>query len=97
MTAQIKERWDIYLNGRDGLKESACDLLTMWRHLFPACGIFAEALRDFLSATIAVLAILVMPLLFWVAPITAIFTAHRILTDDEIRAQLRAGIHKNGA
>jgi hypothetical protein len=89
-------RWDIYLNGRDGLKESAHAMLTMWWHLFPACGEFGEALYEFFAATARVFIILVLPLLFWIAPITAIFTAHRLLTDEEIRAQLRAGIHKNG-
>lgn len=96
MRYQLKERWDIYINGRDGLRESASAMVTMWRYLFPACGAFAEALYEFLAATVRVLMVIMLPLLFWIAPITAIFTAHRILTDDEIRAQLRRDIHGNG-
>lgn len=95
-TLHIKKRWDIYLNGRDGVKATAVAMLTMWMHLFPACGEFAETLHAFLVATARVLLILVLPLLFWIAPVSAIFTAHRIVTDEEIRARLRAGIHKNG-
>jgi hypothetical protein len=96
MSFQLKRRWDIYLNGTDGAKELTVNMLTMWRHLFPAFGLFAEALVGLIAALGRVAFVLALPLLFWIAPLVSMFTAHRTLSDDEVRERLRARIHKNG-
>lgn len=97
MNFQVKERWDIYVNGTDGVKQTTLSMLTLWRALFPACGLFGETLVEFLGALLKVVLILVLPLLFWLAPLISIFTAHRRLTDDEVRAILRKDMHRNGS
>jgi hypothetical protein len=96
MSLHLKRRWDIYLNGSDGAKELTLNMLTMWQHLMPACGLFGEALVEFIGAVARVLLVIILPLLFWIAPVISIFTAHRLATDEEIRERLRNDIHKNG-
>lgn len=93
----MKERWDIYWNGTSGAKELIWGLLTMWRHLLPACGEFAEAIVPFLTTLARVFLIIALPFIFWLAPVIAIFSAHRIVSEEEVRHRLRAGIHKNGS
>jgi hypothetical protein len=92
----LKRRWDIYWNGADGAKETTRNMLTMWAHLFPACGIFAEALVEFLGSLLRVLLVLVAPLLFWTAPVISIFTAHRTLSDEEVRQLWRERGYTHG-
>lgn len=96
MSPNLKRRWDIYLNGRSGAKELTVSMLTLWRHLLPACGLFGEALVELITALVRVVMVLVLPLLFWIAPLISFFTAHHEWTEDEARARLRARIHKNG-
>ena len=96
MKFQLKDRWDIYINGTDGAKRLTVNMLTMWRHLLPACGLFGESLVGLLSALLFVVVVLVLPFLFWLAPLVSIFTAHRTLSDAEVRERLRRDIHRNG-
>jgi hypothetical protein len=93
----IRERIDVYLNGTDGAKELTINMLTMWQHLFPACGLFAEALVELIKAVLRVVIVVLMPLLFWIAPVISVFTAHRMLSDAEVRQRMRADIHRNGS
>jgi hypothetical protein len=97
MTEQWKHRWNIYLNGTYGVKEISVAMLTMWRYLLPACGLFGEVTVKFLAASYSVAVIFVMPFLFWLAPLISIFTAHRTLTDEEVRERLRRDIHRKGS
>lgn len=92
----MSERWDIYWRGKYGAKELMGNMLKAWTYLLPAGGEFGEAFVAAVRAFCLVLWIIVCPLFFWIAPIIAIFTAHRIVSDEEMSARLRAGIHKNG-
>lgn len=49
-----------------------------------------------IKIALLVVAIVILPFVFWAAPIVAIFTAHRLLSDDEVRARMRADMHRNG-
>jgi hypothetical protein len=96
MSADIERRWDIYLNGRDGVKQLTINSLCAWRVISPVCGRFANALVEFLTATLILAGILVLPFAFWLAPFVAIFSARRVVSEDEIRARMRKDIHCNG-
>lgn len=89
-------RFDIWLNGANGAKQLTVAMLCMWRSLTPACGPFAESLIEFLIALSRVIIVIVAPFLFWLAPVIAIFTAHRMVSEDEVRARMRANMHRNG-
>lgn len=90
----MSERWDIYLNGEYGLKHVLRAWLTSWAELFPACGMFADALVNFLIAVLRVFLIFCLPFCFWAAPIVAIFTARRIVSDETIYQQMMTDRNK---
>lgn len=79
----IKCAMDIYVNGEGGLAELIREILPLWRYLFPAAGRFGEAAVEFIVATIRVVLVIVLPLLFWLVPVIALFTAHRVMPDEE--------------
>lgn len=96
MSFHFKERLDIYLNGTDGAKELTMNLLTTWRHYPDAAGALGAAFLSFIASLLRVFFVLFAPLLFWIAPLVSIFTAHRSVPEAEIRQRLRDGMHKNG-
>jgi hypothetical protein len=96
MTIDIKRRFDIYLNGSQGLKELTVDLLLSWRQVprlaRPVWRSIVDLFWDLLPLLLAMLGPVLVPL----APVLCIWTAHYELTDEEVRQRMRARIHKNG-
>ena len=92
----MNRRIDIYLNGRQGLKELTVDLLLSWlqvpRLARPVWRSVVDLFWDLLPLLLAMLGPVLVPL----APVLCIWTAHYELTDEEVRQRLRRGIHKNG-
>ena len=95
----MNRRLDLYLNGRQGLKELSLDLLLSWLQVPRLARKVWRSVVDLFWDALPLLLALLGPVLVPLAPALAIWTAHRVLTDDEVReqhARLRAGIHKNG-
>lgn len=88
----MKSRWQIYINGRHGLKEAFVGMLLAWRNVPELAQEVWEACWSVLMLVTALL----IPFFCWLAPILAIFTAHHVPSDEEVCARLRANIHKNG-
>jgi len=95
----MNRRLDIYLNGQNGLKELTLNMLLAWRTVPRAARPAWRALVDLFWDSMPLLLALLGPVLVPLAPVLAIWTAHRVLTEDdelEARARLRRGIHQNG-
>jgi hypothetical protein len=92
-----KRRFYIYWSGRQGLKELTIDLLLSWSQLPRLARPVWRGLVDLFWDILPLLLALFGPVLVPLAPVLAIWTAHIPLTDEEVRARMRAGIHKNGA
>lgn len=90
------QRFDIWWNGTDGVKHIARSFIGMWKYFIPACGLFGQAAVDLTGALLACIWTLLAPFIFWLAPLIAIFTAHRLLSDEEVRTRMRAAFHKDG-
>jgi len=91
---RLKDRWDIYYNGEYGLKHVLRAWLTAWSELLPACGMFADALVNFLTSVLRVILIFCLPFCFWAAPLVAIFTARRTVPEETILQQMMADRNK---
>lgn len=91
-----KERWTIYFHGTDGVKALTFGLLSMWRHVPTEFRAWGKALAAVLRASVVVVWVLIGPLMFWLAPVIAIFTAHRVVPEAEVRARMRQRMHQMG-
>lgn len=96
MSAEFKRRWRIYVHGKCGLKEAAVGLLLAWRKLPQLLADLWEPIKSIALTLFWLVFVLAAPLLFWLAPILAIFTAYVQPTEEEVRSRLRDRIHKNG-
>jgi hypothetical protein len=92
----MNRRLDIYLNGEFGLKAWAIGLLLAPRRVGEPLLDAGRALADLLCAVLGIAFALCGPMLFWLAPVLALFTARRTHADDEVRERMRQGIHQNG-
>jgi hypothetical protein len=96
VSAEFKRRWRIYVHGNCGVKEATVGMLLAWRNVPELVADMWDPIRSIAHTAFLLVVALVAPLLFWLAPVLAIFTAYTEPTEEEIRARLRARIHKNG-
>ena len=92
----MNRRLDIYVNGRQGLKELTVDLLLSWRQVPRLARPMWRSMVDLFWDLLPLLLALLGPTLVPLAPVVCIWTAHYELTDEEVRQRLRRGIHQNG-
>lgn len=93
----MNRRLDIYVNGNQGLRELTLDLLLSWAQVPRLARPVWRSLVDLFWDSLPLLLAMLGPVLVPLAPVLAVWTAHRELTDEEVRARLRRGIHQNGS